>query len=407
MVHKPLEGIRVIDWGLWWVGPGTCGILSTLGADVIKIETREGGDPNRNAVGIRGIPTLLPNGNTIQHEAYNWNRKSITVDLKRPEGKEIAYRLVEKSDVFVQNFRPGTAENLKMDYKTLCQYNPKIVYGTGSGFGLKGPEARRPAMDFLGVARSGIMFTAKGPNEPPQVTTGGLADDVESIFLTLAIMTALYTREKFGFGQEVDVSHLSSMMNVQRGMMAVSLLTGQSDPGVPDRRKAPNPIYNTYQCKDGKWLVFGHFQPDPWWPNFCQAVGLEPLIRDPRFKDYKSREKNNEELIKKLDVIFIEKTRAEWTDVLNKNDLIWGEVNTLTDLHNDPQVLANDYIVDFDHPTLGPIKTLGMPMKFSKTPGVAIHSRAPELGEHTEDILVNLLDYSWEEVSSLRDDGII
>lgn len=407
MSNMPLQGIRVIDWGLWWVGPGACGILSTLGADVIKLETREGGDYNRNAVGIRGIDTRLPNGNTVQHETYNWNRKSVTVDLKKREGKEIAYRLVEKSDVFVQNFRPGAAERLALDYKTLSKYNPKLIYGTGSGFGLKGPDARKPAMDFLGVARSGIMFSSRGPDHPPVVTTGGMADDTESVFLVLAIMTALVARERFGIGQEVDVSHLGSMMNIQRGMMSVSLLTGKSDSGVPDRRRVPNPMYNIYQCKDGKWLAFGHFQPDPWWPAFCRAVGLEHLEKDPKFIDYKAREQNNEQLIRMLDEILISKTSQEWAKILNKEDVIWGEVNNLNDLHTDPQVIANDYIVDFDHPTLGKIKVLGLPMKFSKTPGVAIHSRAPELGEHTEEVLVDLLGYSWEEVTGLRDKEVI
>lgn len=405
-VHMPLEGIRVVDWTLWQLGTVATAMLGGWGAEIIKMETREGGDPARGSRQARGVSAILPGGHTVHHEMYNRNKKSITIDLRKPEGKEIVYRLVEKSDIFVQNRRPGAAKRMGLDYETLSKYNPRLIYATGSGFGLKGPEASMLAMDFLGIARSGVMFIARGQDKPPEVFGVGTADQIGAIFLAYGIMTALVTRERLGVGQEVDVSHLGSMIALEELGVTTTLLTGGVFPEQL-REKANNPLWNCYQCKDGTWLALGHFQPDPYWPGLCRVLGLEHLEKAPKFQDFAVREQNREELIRILDEVFATKTRQEWMQILGREDLIYSVVNTFNDLAEDPQVIANEYVEDFDHEVLGKVKMVGLPVKLSKTPGVATRTRAPELGEHTEQILLDIAGYSWEDIAKLKDNEVI
>ena len=401
----PLEGIRIIDWTLWQLGAVATAMLGSWGAEVIKLEERNG-DPARGTRRIRGLPAALPGGRNVTHEMYSRNKKSVTVDLKQPEGKEIVYRLVEKSDVFVQNRRPGAAKRIGLDYQSLSKYNEKLIYATGSGFGLKGPDANMLAMDFLGIARSGVMFTARGQDKPPEIFGVGTADQIGAIFLAYGIMTALVARERLGIGQELDVSHLGSMIALEELGVTATLLTNL---GFPEqvREKALNPLWNCYQCSDGKWIALGHFQPDPYWPRLCRALKLEHLENDPKFHNYEAKEQNNEELIRILDEVFSTRTRPEWLTILSKEDLIYCEVNTFNDLAQDPQVIANEYVEEFDHDVLGKIKLVGSPVKLSKTPAIPTRTRAPELGEHTEQVLLDIAGYSWEDISSLRDKEVI
>ncbi|MFC1964341.1 CaiB/BaiF CoA transferase family protein [Chloroflexota bacterium] len=401
----PLEGIRIIDWTLWQLGAVATAMLGSWGAEVIKLEERTG-DPSRGTRRIRGLPAALPGGRNVTHEMYSRNKKSVTVDLKKPEGKEIVYRLVEKSDVFVQNRRPGAARRIGLDYQTLSKYNKKLIYATGSGFGLKGPDANMLAMDFLGIARSGVMFTARGQDKPPEIFGVGTADQIGAIFLAYGIMTALVARERLGIGQEMDVSHLGSMIALEELGVTATLLTNLSFPE-QIREKALNPLWNCYQCRDGKWIALGHFQPDPYWPRLCRALKLEHLINDPKFHDYEAKEQHNEELIRILDEVFRTRTRPEWLTILGKEDLIYCEVNTFNDLAQDPQVIANKYVEEFDHDVLGKIKLVGSPVKLSRTPAIPTRTRAPELGEHTEQVLLDIAGYSWEDISNLRDKEVI
>ncbi|MDH5695139.1 MAG: CoA transferase [Dehalococcoidia bacterium] len=402
----PLEGIRVLDLTIYQLGAEATSMLGSLGAEVIKLEPKEHGDPGRSVQQIRGIPIKLPGGHSLFHEVFNRNKKSVAIDLRNPLAKGIVYRLVEKSDVFVQNLRKGVVERLGLDYPTLSKCNPKLIYASGLGFGSQGPEANKPAMDYLGVARSGIMFTSRGSEQPPETFQGGFSDQIGAMYLAYAIMVALVTRERLGVGQEVEVSLLGSMIAVQEFPVTLTLFSGVPYPG-QIRERSSNPLWNHYQCKDGKWLAFGHFQSDAWWPAFCRATGLEHLKDDPRFHSQVAREQNNEELIAILDQVFATKSSEEWVQILDMEDLIYTVVNTLSNLADDPQVIANQYIVDLEHPTVGRLKIVAPPIRLSKTPAVPLRNWAPELGGNTIEVLTEIAGFSQEIISEFKDSGAI
>ncbi len=401
----PLEGIRVLDWTIWQQGPVATMMLGDLGAEVIKIEERVGGDPGRGVMSIAGSQTASEKRN-YYFEANNRHKKSLTLDLKKPRAREIVYRLVEKSDVFVQNFRKGVAAKLGLDYATLSRYNPKLIYASASGYGPKGPDAGEPSFDYMGLARSGIMTAVGEPDMEPLNITGGIADQMGAIMLSYGVVVALLARERFGIGQEIDTSHLGSMSALQGLNLACRLILGKEFKRFY-RRKAVNPLWNHYKCQDGKWICLGMPQADRYWSDFCRVMGIEELENDPRFANMKARGKNAEELIAILDRVFASRPRDEWIRRLKEGgDFIYTIVNTVSDLPDDPQMIANEYIVDYDHPVWGPIQVPGFPVTFSKTPANP-KAPAPEFGEHTEQVLIEILGYSWEDVARFKEEEVI
>jgi crotonobetainyl-CoA:carnitine CoA-transferase CaiB-like acyl-CoA transferase len=401
----PLEGIRVIDWTIWQQGPVATAMLADLGADVIKIEERERGDPGRGVLSMAGLE--LGDRPNFYFEANNRGKQSLTLDLQKPEAREIVHELVEQSDVFVQNFRKGVAARLGLDYATLRERNPKLIYASASGYGPDGPDSGDPSFDHLGLARSGIMFATGDPEHPPLAIAGGVADQMGAIMLAYGVMTALLARERHGVGQEVDASHLGSMMMLQGLSISSKLMMGFAIPRV-SRTNAGNPLWNHYACKDGRWIALAMLQADRYWPDFCRAIGRPDLATDERFKDIPSRAQNREAALAALDVAFASKTRDEWIVTLRREpgDFIFTVVNSIDDLPDDPQVRANDYVVDFEHPQHGTVQMLGLPLRLSETPG-AIRAPAPEFGQHTEQILLDRLGYDWERISELRKKEVI
>ncbi len=402
----PLEGVRIIDWTIWQQGPVATALLSDLGAEVIKIEDRLIGDPGRAVQKLRGLSMRLPHGRNCYFEVNNHNKKGITLNLKTEKGREIAYKLVEKSDVFVQNFRQGVAARLGMDYQTLSQHNPRLIYATASGWGPKGPDSNLPSFDYLGLARSGIMNAIGEPDMPPLSMVGGIADQAGAMMLAYGVLAALVARERLGIGQEIDVSHLGSMITLQFINVSAALLLGREMPRTP-RNEAPNPLWNHYHCKDGTWVALAHLQPDRYWATLCKAMGISELIKDPRFNTMDKREENAAELVAILDKLFASKTYEEWDKIFRESgDLIYTSIRTVSDLPNDPQALENEYIVNFDHPVLGKVKMLGVPVRFSKTPG-SIRLPAPEFGQHTEEVLMEICGYTWAEIEQLKEEKVI
>jgi crotonobetainyl-CoA:carnitine CoA-transferase CaiB-like acyl-CoA transferase len=403
-MHMPLEGFRVIDWTIWQQGPVCSAMLGDLGAEVIKIEEREGGDPGRGMLKLSGVDlTDRPN---FYFEANNRNKKSLTLDLKKPEAKEIVYKLVAKSDVFVQNFRLGVAARLGLDYATLRQHNPKLVYASATGYGPEGAEAGDPSFDQLGLARSGIMLAVGEPDMPPLQIAGGIADQMGAIMLAYGVVTALLARERFGVGQQVDASHLGSMAFLQGLSLSARLMMGFAIPRMP-RKYAANPLWNHYRCADDKWICLGMLQPDRYWADFVRAVGHPELATDERFATLQARASNAGAAVEALDAIFAAKRRDEWIPLLRAGgDFIFTVVNSVDDLPNDPQVLANQYVVDVEHPQFGKTQNVGVPVRLSATPG-KVRSTAPEFGQHTEEILTELLGYGWDEVGDLKERGVI
>jgi crotonobetainyl-CoA:carnitine CoA-transferase CaiB-like acyl-CoA transferase len=241
---------------------------------------------------------------------------------------------------------------------------------------------------------------------PPIQVPGALADMTAALCLAYGIVTALYTREHLGVGQEVDVSLLRGMMHVMWMIINQVLMTG-SEIKRQDRRSVSNPLFNHYECSDGGWILLGLLQSDRYWPDFCKIMGIQELQRNPKFENQIERERNCEELISILDSVFATKTKGEWLTILKEGeDFVYSSVNTVSELCSDPQLFANNYLVNFDHPVLGLIKQVGLLAQFSKTPG-SIRMAAPELGQHTEEILTQNLGYSWEQIAELQQEGVI
>ena len=403
----PLDGIRIIDWTHWQQGPVATVMLGDLGAEVIKLEERVIGEWGRRHTRTRGGPSGLPAGRTTYFEYLSHNKKSITVDLKKDAGREIVYRLAAKSDVFVQNRRPGVTAQLGIDYNTLSKYNPKLIYANASGYGPEGPERMRPGFDPIAQARSGIMFQSGAPGTPPNETGWGLCDQASGIMLAFGVVTALYARELHGVGQEIDVSLLGSTISLLGLSVAHSTLLGTKF-----NRQIPgsyNPLFNYHRCKDDRWIMLSHPAPDPYWEPLCNALGIPELVNDPRFHNSEARKTNSAELIAILSDIFATKTYDEWAKFLNeKGDFIFDIIQDVADLASDPQVIANEYIAEFDHPVLGKIKLPGLPMRFSKThPSKVLRLPAPDLGEHNEEVLWEICGYSPEEIAGLKEEQII
>ncbi len=399
----PLEGIRVLDWTIWQQGPVCSLMLGDMGADVIKIEELESGDPGRHLFGIGGKSL----GQDFYFEANNRNKRSVALNLKTEAGQAIVQELVAKSDVFVQNFRKGVAGRLGLGYDKFKEINPKLIYASATGYGPNGPDSAEPSFDHLGIARSGIMQAAGEPNMPPLGIAGGIADQMGAVMLAYGVMAALVARERTGVGQEVNASHLGSMAWLQGLSVSCLLMAGFAFPR-SFRAEAGNPLWNHYRCADDKWLALAMLQPDRYWADLCRAIGRPELVEDERFADARTRGSNSAACVALLDEAFAGKPRDEWMRILRaeKGDFIFTVVNDVADLKDDPQMLANDYIEDFDHPKHGPTQMIGIPVGLSETPG-SIRTSAPEHGQHTEEILVDVLGYSWEKIGELRDQGVL
>jgi crotonobetainyl-CoA:carnitine CoA-transferase CaiB-like acyl-CoA transferase len=404
--------VRVIDWTIWQHGPVAGAMLGDLGADVIKIEERQGGDSGRSMLAFEDT------GTSPYFEVNNRNKRSIAIDLKKPGGAMLVRQLAARSDVFIQNFRPTIAEKLGLDYETLRVDNPMLIYGAGSAYGPKGPERSPRAYDLLGQARSGLLLDTAGTGMKSQIG-GGLADQMGAIMLAYGVLAALVARERKGIGQRVDTSLLGSMLALRGLDLALELITqnGQSATspfhqhmgGQPPSRTNPgNPLWNSYQCADGKWISMAMVQSDPHWENFLEALGRpQPLAGDARFADHISRCQNSRACVGLLDEIFASRPRDQWMPtLLAHGDMPITVVNTTAELADDPQAIANEYVTCFDHPALGPVKVPGFPTTFSETPA-SIRRQAPEFGEHTEEILIEVLDMDWADITTLRQQEVI
>ena len=393
-MNGPLDAIRILDFTRFQQGPYATVLLSDLGAAVIKVEARGDGDMGRSL-------GRQPDGWSSYFEAHNRNKRSITVDVRKPEGRDIIYKLIPSIDVVTDNFRPGVMPRLGLNYDTLSQINPGIITATASGFGAHGPDANRPSFDSIGQGMGGIMsHQGGGPGRPPQHVVPGLADQTGAIIFALGIMAALMARERQGVGQHIDVSLLGSQVALQAMQIQEYLYRGVQHP-TPQRLL---PVFGHYRCADDQWLILGVLDPR-WWPPFCEALERPDLLSDERFATPHGRFRNREALIVELDAAFARKPRAEWLQRLRDADLPAGPVNDYAALAQEPQVIANEYITALEHPSLGTVRVVGTPIKMSKMP-TGPRACAPELGQHTEEILLDL-GYAWPDIESLKDAKVI
>ena len=399
----PLSGIRVIDWTMWQFGPVSTMMLADLGADVIKVESLDG-DHGRQFGRVGGVLSDLPQGVNAYFEGMNRNKRGIALDLKNPKGLEIMRKLVAQSDVFVENFRKGVAERLGLGYDDLVAINPRIIYGSASGYGPEGPDSAKPAFALTGEARSGALWWSGPDDNAPYAV--GIADQAAGIMLSYAVLGALFARERFGHGQKVDVSHLGSMVWTRGMQNGISLIQGQEFQR-QGWEHAGNPLWNYYECSDGEWIAFSMSQGDRYWPAMCRAMDRMEWMEDERFNSMDARYQNREFVIQSMGEVFRTRPRAEWEQRLSEaGDLIYEKVQRTLELQNDPQVTLNDYIIDFDHPALGPSKWLQTPVSYSRNP-VSTRKMAPAHGEDTETLLIELLDYDWDDIAALQEERVI
>jgi crotonobetainyl-CoA:carnitine CoA-transferase CaiB-like acyl-CoA transferase len=403
-MQRPLEGIRVLDCGIYHAGPGGPAILGDLGAEVIKMECPGVGDPIRGEKTIGSISFEIPGGRSIFCEGANRNKKSITIDLTTKKGQEVLYRLVGKSDVFLTNMRRPVVESMNITYPILRQTNPQIIYATVSAFGPEGPDRDRGGFDYQGQARSGFMYSMGEADMPPLVCQFGIIDQATAIMASHQIITALYMRERCGVGQEVHISILGTAISLLYFNVLMDQMGGFEPPR--HRRSTEQPLRNYYKCSDEKWLMMTLTPQERHWGPLCRALDHPELENDSRFDTSDKRLDNAEQLVGIFDKVFITRPLKEWLRIFGEYDLFCCAINSLKDLKNDPQVTENHYLVDFEHPTLGVIKIPGYPGHFSESLAGTI-SAAPELGEHTEDVLTKIGGYSSEEIAQLREEGII
>jgi crotonobetainyl-CoA:carnitine CoA-transferase CaiB-like acyl-CoA transferase len=402
MSEGPLSGIKVIEISTFQQGPVAGMRLGDLGADVIKIEPKEG-DPARRHIktieaefGVKGF--------NYYFEHANRNKRGIVLDMKKKQGMEVFLKLIDSADVFLNNMSIGAPIRLGIGPETLLARNPRLIFAQSSGWGRKGPLANSLSFDYTGIARSGLMMAAGENETPPCMILPGLGDELGGLVCAWAVSLALFAREKTGKGQVVDTSLMGSVIAMLGHLISGTSMLQQEFPRLI-RSNAGNPLYNHYRCKDGKWLVIAHLDPDRWWAKVCGALGIESLINDPRFSSFQARAANRKELVAIFDEIFARKTRQEWMIILDEHGCIFTPIQSIQEVVDDPQAIANNYLIDIEHPSYGPLKTMGFPWDFSETPA-AWRRKAPALGEHSEEVLLEI-GYSQEEIAKLREEGAI
>jgi formyl-CoA transferase len=397
----PLEGIKVLEVAHAIFGPHAGAQLASMGAEVIKVENMSGGDTTIR--GYRGGALPRPGDVNYYFELENHDKRSLTLDLKTEQGLQIAHKLVEGSDVFLTNFTPQALQGLKLDYGTLAGINPRLIYAHGTGWGIEGPERNRPGYDFVVFASSGLMDVMGEPGTPPVQCRPGMGDHISAILLDYAIVMALYHRERTGEGQMVHACLLAGLLQAGASGLQANLVTGKEIERV-DRRATANPLWNFYEMKDGRWVQFAMPDSDRYWPEFCRVLEIEAHRDDPRFDTLVHREENCKELIVIIDAAMAARTSRDWLERLQGTSIIWGLVKTYAEVAASPQLRANGLVMELDHPVGGRIEVMGVPVQMSKTPG-KIRAPAPELGQHSEEILLEM-GYTWEDIIRLKDQGV-
>jgi crotonobetainyl-CoA:carnitine CoA-transferase CaiB-like acyl-CoA transferase len=400
MSNGPLSGIKVIEISTFQQGPVAGMRLGDLGADVIKIEPKEG-DPARRHIttieaefGVKGF--------NYYFEHANRNKRGIVLDMKQKEGMEVFLKLIDSADVFLNNMSIGAPIRLGIGPEALLARNPRLIFAQSSGWGRKGPLANSLSFDYTGIAHSGLMMAAGERNTPPCMILPGLGDELGGLMCAWAVSLALFAREKTGKGQIVDTSLMGSVVAMLGHLISGTAMLKQEFPRFI-RSKAGNPLYNHYRCKDDKWLAIAHLDPDRWWAKVCGALSLESLINDPKFSTFKARAENRAELVAKFDEVFAGKSRQEWMAILEEHGCIFTPVQSIPEVVADPQLMANRYLIDIEHPAYGSLKAMGFPWDFSETPA-EWRRKAPNLGEHTEEVLLEI-GYNNEDIARMREIG--
>ncbi|MBI4298300.1 MAG: CoA transferase, partial [Chloroflexi bacterium] len=348
---------------------------------------------------------FFANDESAYFMSLNRGKKSITLNLQSPKGKEIFLSLVKQADVVVENFVPGTAKKLGIDYSVLKEVNPRLIYAAISGFGQTGPYAHRPALDVIVQGMGGIMSITGEPGRPPVRVGASVGDIAAGMFTAIGIVAAVHERSRSGLGQMLDVSMLDSQVAILENAFARYWATGEIPQPLGSRHSAATP-FQAFQTRDGYIVVaLMGGDPDPW-PVFCSALDLVELIGDERFLDGWKRTNNYDVLEPILSEAMKKRTSQEWLQTFEELGIPCGPVNAIDRVASDPQVLHRGMVVDTPHPRLGTWKTVNSPLRLSRTPGQA-RGIAPQMGEHTEEILARFLGVTPQQVEALRRGGVV
>jgi crotonobetainyl-CoA:carnitine CoA-transferase CaiB-like acyl-CoA transferase len=395
-VHA-LDDVTVLDLSHALAGPFGSTMLADYGAEVIKIETPGSGDMSRSW----GPPFY--GDEPAYFVNLHRNKKSVAIDLKHPEGKALFMRLLDSADVVLENLRVGAVQRLGIDYASVRERNPRVIYCSISGFGQDGPYRDRAALDLIVQAESG-MISVTGPPGGPGVRAGvSIADITAGMFSAFAIVTALHARERTGRGQFIDVSMLESQLSILHGVVGAYLADGIV-PGPWGTAYAALLPYQTFRTKT-RDLALG-VGSEKLWRTFCRLIGLEELAIDPRYATNAARVANRPSLIETLQAVFLTRPYEEWEAILMGGGVPVGAINTMDRVVDHPQVVARGALVECDHPVAGKVRVVGPPARLSETPA-DVRMPAPLLGQHTEAVLRERLGLDDREVSRLRGIGAI
>lgn len=398
----PLEGIRVLEVANWLAAPSTAALLADLGADVVKVEP-PGGDSYRHYdFRASGYDFEFPINYAF--ELDNRGKRSITVALDRPGGPDLVRRLASGVDVFVTNLLTERRKRYGLTYDDIRAVNPRVVYGSFSGYGMEGPDANRPGFDYAAFwARTGIMSLVGSAGSPPALCRGGQGDHTACLALLSGILAALRQRDRTGEPQEVEASLFGAGVWSLGTDIQMALVADQAPPR-HDRTRPTNPLWNPYECRDGRWILLAMPQSDPYWPAFCRLLGHAEWVDDPRYSTMLQRKANSVELAAAIAGFFATRDGQDMARLLDEYGLIWAPVASLTEVIRDPQARATGLFVPVEHPVAGRHETLDTPFRITGS-GTGPRGSAPLAGEHTSDVLREM-GVGDDEAAALAADGV-
>lgn len=396
-MKKALEGIRICDLSHVLAAPTTSMILADLGAEVIHIEPPRGDDAREFGPFV--------DDQSAYFISINRNKKSVVIDLKKEEGKETLKDFIKISDVVLENFRPTTMEKMGFSYEEIKKINPKIIYASICGFGhdTLAEYKEKPAYDMVAQAYSGLV-SITGPSGGPPCRVGtSVGDIVAGHQCAIAILAALWYREKSGIGQKIDISMVDGLVYILENAIVRYTVTGEVPKPLGTMHPTITP-FQGYKTKD-EWIIVP-LGNDQLWTKFCEMIGRIDLLDNPKFKTNKLRTENRDELNEILNRIFESKSLKEWEEMFEQNGLPYSPINTIDKVVNDPVVNYRKMIVEVKQPKVGKMKIAGSPFKMSETPG-SVWAPAPLLGEHTKEVLKNILNYPDDKIEELRNKGVV
>lgn len=384
MPDAPLAGVRVVEVAHYVAVPAAGALLADLGAEVVKVELPRGEVYRHGRPRLSGYESDFPENPPFHMD--NRGKRGVALDLTRPEARRALLRVIERSEIFITNLLPARRVKYGLDHASLLGRQPRLVVGAISGFGLGGQEQDRPAFDYAAYwARTGLMDMMRDEGVPPSMQRPAVGDHAAAVNLVCGILAALRVRDATGRGQYVDVSLLQTGFHILGTDVATALVTRQPVKR-HDRRRAVNPLWNSYPVAEGRWIQLVMIEADRYWPQLCRAIGREDLAADPRFVDGWQRSKHSAALVRELEKTFEQRTLAEWRRILDAADVIWAPVNRVEEAIDDPQARALGYFYEVESVSAGRFETVAPPFRIEGLP-LGARRAAPGLGADTAEVL--------------------